>query len=278
MSWRRRIAVALAVCGTVLTLAALSFPYERIAYALSARSQAWTGMTLEIGELGPAVSWGGVGFEAKQARITPPGAAPLLVPRLFIRPSWTVGWLTGQPSLSFDLDGGALGRLEGSASLGRAGRWQTRFEEIQVEALPLQLAVPGLAMSGTLTGEVDLTVDERGAPQGAVAFAFSNGDLSAPGLPLALPFERLKGDILLGGEVLATVQDLTVESPLLQARIQGTVARAPRRGAEPLALVMELERVGPMLQPCLRQLDVPLARKGTTRLEITGTLGRPTFR
>ena len=278
MSWRRRIAVALALIATVLTLVVFSFPYERIPEALAARSEAWTGIAVEIEELGPTISWEGIGVEARQARLTPPGAAPLLVPRLFIRPSWTLGWLTGQPRLFVQLEGGELGRLEGFAGLGSNGGWQTRLDDIRLDALPLQLMVPGLAMSGVLSGDIDLTLDELGNPQGTVAVVFSDGDLSAPGLPIALPFEQLTSDILFGGEHLATVQELSVRGPLLDARIHGTIATAPRRGSEPLSLTMELDRVGPMLQPFLRELDVPLARQGTTQLEITGTLERPTFR
>ena len=90
--------------------------------------------------------------------------------------------------------------------------------------------------------------------------------------------ERLAGDIEFGDEHLADVRELSLRGPVLDATLRGTITPAERRGSEPLALEMELERVSPSLQPFLHGLGIPLVRRGPTRLVITGTLARPTFR
>ena len=92
------------------------------------------------------------------------------------------------------------------------------------------------------------------------------------------PFERLNGDIGLGGETFATVRALSIAGPLLNATLSGTIGYAERNGSQALDLDMQIQRVGRLIQPLLRDLGIELSRAGPTRLQITGTLARPTFR
>lgn len=278
MPWLRRIAISLGVVLLTATFVILSFPYDRIAAALSTRSQAWTGLTLEIDEISPTMSWAGLGLEVRGARVTSLDADPLALSSLFMRPSWTPGWLLGDPRIFVEIEGDGLGRLEGEVGLGGGGSWKIRLDDIQVDVLPLQLLVPGLSMEGRLSGDLDLAFDDLNRPQGTINVVFLEGTLMAPGLPIPLPFERLVSNIEFGEEHLAEVRELSVRGPVLDANLHGTIEPAQRRGSEPLALAMEIERVSPMLQPFLHGLDIPLARRGPTRLTITGTLERPTFR
>ena len=280
MSWLR--ALALAFVGLLLTasFAAWQFPYARVADRLSQRATTWTGIELQIEHIGPALSWGGVGIEARGVRAVLPRGDTFVVPSLFLRPAWTPRWMLGDPRLVLAIDGGTLGRLDAVVGLGRGGgsSWQADLADLRVGVLPLDQVVPGLSMEGQLSGRVDVARDETGAPTGQLDLAFREGSLMAPGLPLPLPFERLDADIVLGGDVAARVRALALAGPVLSATVEGTVGQAAVRGDEPLDLEMQIQRVGRALQPLLADLGVELAPAGPTRLEISGTLGRPTFR
>jgi type II secretion system protein N len=207
-----------------------------------------------------------------------PRGDTFVLPRLFLRPAWTPRWLLGDPRLVVAIDGGTLGQLDGVVGFRHGGSWNARLVDVRVGVLPLDQAVPGLSMEGQLSGRIEVARDEAGAPAGSLELAFREGSLLAPGLPLPLPFERLDADIVLGGDVAARVRALAIAGPVLSATVDGTVGHADTPGEEPLVLEMQIQRVGRALQPLLSDLGVELARAGPTRLEITGTLARPTFR
>jgi type II secretion system protein N len=277
-TWVRGLALALAAIVLTLLFVAWLFPYERVADRLSDRATSWSGIELRFEDVGPTLSWGGVGLEAVDARATLPRGDAFVLPRLFLRPAWSPRWLLGDPQLVIQIDGGTLGRLDGVVGLGRGGSWDARLEDVRVGVLPLDQLVPGLAMEGLLTGRIEVARDDAGLAAGQLEVAFEDGSLQTPGLPIAVPYERLSADIGLGGEVAATVRALALAGPMLSATLSGTVGRGARPGAEPLDLDMQIQRVGRALQPLLRDLGIELARAGPTRLEITGTLARPTFR
>jgi len=278
MIFARALPVALAAVLLTSSFVAWLFPYERVAGALSERATAWTGIELHFGEVGPALSWGGVGIEALDVRAALPRGDTFVLPSLFLRPAWSPRWLIGDPQLVVAVDGGALGTLDGTVGLGGSGSWDAELASIRVGILPLELAVPGLFMEGTLSGTVRVALDDAGQTAGELSLEFTEGSLQAPGLPLPLPYERLNADIELGGDVTATVRALAIAGPVMSATLAGTVGRAEQRGREPLSLEMQIQKVGRALQPLLRDLGIELASAGPTRLEITGTLDRPTFR
>ncbi|MEE2662510.1 MAG: type II secretion system protein GspN [Myxococcota bacterium] len=276
--WARALSLAFAAIALTALMAAWLFPYQRVAYLLSAHASVWTGFELQIGELGPTLSWAGPGLEARNVRATLPGGDSLVLPSLFVRPAWTPRWLIGDSRLAIAVDGGALGRFDGQVGLGSGGSLSGRLDEVRVDLVPLDQLVPGLSMKGLLSGQVELAVDEEGEPVGRLEVEFSDGSLLAPGLPLPLPYERLSSDIELGGETRATIHALAIAGPMLSATLEGTVGRAALRGAEPLNLDMQIQRVGRALQPLLSSLGIELSPAGPTHLEIIGSLARPTFR
>jgi type II secretion system protein N len=278
IAWARALSLALAAIVLTALFVAWLFPYERVADRLSSRASAWAGIELRFDDLGLALSWGGVGIEARNTLVTLPGSEPFVLPSAFARPAWTPRWLLADPRFVISIDGGELGQIDAVVSLGGAGSLDTQLDGVRVEALPLDLFVPGLSMEGLLSGRIELSIDEHGEPVGGLDLEFSQGNLMAPGLPMSLPYERLNADIELGGEVSATIRALAVTGPLLSATLEGTVGRSAVRGAEPLDLDMQIQRVGRGIRPMLQQLGVELASAGPTLLQITGTLARPTFR
>lgn len=278
VSWARAFAVAVAAVLLTGAFTVWSFPYERVADSLSERATAWSGIEFEFDDIGPTLSWGGIGLEARNVRATSPQDDGFLLPSVFLRPAWSLEWLRGDPQLALQIDGGELGQLDGVAGLGHGGSWDARLEDLRVAVVPLDQWIPGLSMEGQLSGRFVVELDEAGRPRGELEVEFSSGSLTAPGLPLPLPYERLNGDIALGGEAFAVVRTLTIAGPMLNASLSGTIGYAEQQGAEPLELDMQIERAGRSLRPFLRRLGITLSRKGPTRLQITGTISRPTFR
>ena len=278
MAWTRAIQLALLAVALTTLFVALLFPYERIASSLSARATRWTGIELEFEEVGPTVSWRGLGLEATDVRATLPRGDSFVLPSVFLRPALSLRWLIGDPQLVFDIDGGVLGEVDGQIGLGSGGSWNARLHDIRVGVLPLAQIVPGLALEGQLSGRFAFRRDDEGRPAGELDFDCREGSLMAPGLPLPVPFERLQGKIEFGGELAANIHALALSGPVISATLSGTVQRAPRPDAQPLEMAMQIQKVGRALQPLLLELGLELAEAGPTHLQIRGTLGRPTFR
>lgn len=271
---------ALALLALALTtlFAIWIFPYARLARAISARSEALVGIRLELGDLAPELGLAGPGLAATNVRATLPRGETLLLPRVFLRPALSLRWLRGAPSFAVDLDGGGLGTLDGEVAVGAGGGFRGTLDGIALALLPLDQAVPGLSMEGRVSGDVDIATNDAGRPEGRLAFVASDGNLVGPGLPIAVPFARFEGDLELGGAVFAQVAKLELDGPMLFASATGTVALAEVAGQEPLDLALEIRPIGDDLAPILAGLGIPAQAGQTTKLRITGTLARPTFR
>ena len=99
-------------------------------------------------------------------------------------------------------------------------------------------------MSGALTADVDLharAAAEGGGLVGHVRFDLSEGSFSGAGLPMAVPFERLTGDLQFGDGSFVRVEGAKLEGPVLVATVEGNIGDAPERGAQPLDLRLSYE-------------------------------------
>lgn len=272
--------LGLAALGSLLTLlfALWIFPYPRLAGALSDRSEALVGIPLHFNDLGPTLGLGGLGIEATQVRATLPRGETLVIPRVALRPAFSFGWLTGNPSIFVDLEGGGLGNIEGSIALGAGGGFDGSLERIALALLPLEQVLPNLQMEGHVSGQVDVAIDAAGHPEGRLDFEAVEGSINAPGMPIGIPFKTFTGKIDLGGEDYAVIEVLELTGPMLYAKAVGTVARSEPAGNEPLDMELEIKPIGRALAPALRELGIDAQPGKPTTLQITGTLTRPTFR
>ena len=267
------------LAGVLTTLFAIwIFPYGRLARAISDRSEALVGVQIELDDLAPHLGLSGLGLAATNVRATLPRGDALLLPRVFLRPALSLGWLRGEPSFAVDVDGGGLGRVAGEIAVGAHGGFRGDLDGLALALLPLDQAVPGLSMEGRVTAAVDVATGDAGRPEGTLVFHATEGNLMGPGLPIAVPFARFEGDLALGGDVFARVAKLELDGPMLFASATGTVALAEVAGQEALDLALDVRPAGRALVPVLRDLGIDAQPGQTTRLAITGTLARPTFR
>jgi type II secretion system protein N len=274
----RGLGIALAAVLLTLAFAIGRFPYERLADTISNRSMGLVGIELQLNDLRPSLMPGRVGMMAIDVRAVLPTGDTLLLPAVRIRPAASLSWFRGAAALYIEIEGGELGDVAGELILGPAGGFDGALDRVNLALLPLDQLAPDLALEGRMDSVIDVSSDAEGNLQGSLSFRATEGFFGASGLPVAIPFESFEGEIALGGEVFATIERLELRGPMLDADATGSVGRAARRGAEPLAVVLELRPRGRGMRPLFRQLGIEAGPNGATELQITGTLSRPTFR
>jgi hypothetical protein len=114
-------------------------------------------------------------------------------------------------------------------------------------------------------------------PSGAFTFEARDGVFSHPALPLPMPFQKLEGEIDLGGEDWVRIRNFALESPLASGRARGTFGSAPTFASAPLRLQLELTVSG-AIPGSLNAQGVEVGRSGEIRIEVTGTPARPVVR
>lgn len=266
----------IAAAGAPLTLAfaVAGFPREPLARFLEARL-ARTGLRVAIESAGPSLHLAGVGVTARGVRAEPPGAAPLRFERLMLRPGWSLSWLRGRPALRVELDG-PQGGAEGIARLGRGGGFAGDLVQVDLGALPLASAWPGVSIEGRADAALDLSQGLDG-PEGFLSFDAHSGVLTLPGLAMAIPYETLTGDLQLGGETWLQVRSLSLAGPMLEARVSGSIGKAPEFQLAPLQLQIQLE-AEPAVRSALAAEGLRLGSDGGVRIRVTGTPARPVAR
>src|SRR5262249_50832770 len=124
--------------------------------------------------------------------------------------------------------------------------------------------------------DLDITLREAG-PEGDIEFEARDGMLTHPNLPLPMPFQKLTGDVDLGGTVWAQIKKLELASPLASGHASGTIGRSPAFASAPLALEVELAVSGGV-QGSLRSQGVAIGNDGQIHVNVSGTPARPVVR
>jgi hypothetical protein len=112
-------------------------------------------------------------------------------------------------------------------------------------------------------------------PQGTVHFDAKQGSLTLPVIPIGVPFDSLRGDVTLGGEMLATLSAFELAGPLVGLTASGTIGHSPALPLSPLALSARIEAREPTVRSMLQSQGVALDASGAAAVEISGTLGSP---
>ena len=100
------------------------------------------------------------------------------------------------------------------------------LRDVDLEQLPQERIGAPLRMKGRADADLDITMRETG-PEGDVEFEARDGLLTHPNLPLPMPFQKLTGEVELGGANWAEIQKFELASPLASGHATGTVGRAP---------------------------------------------------
>lgn len=268
MSKLGRFGVAFGALALTLAFAAARFPWHELTPRVETLASEAAGVQIQLGRIGFGVGPLGVAAHGADVRIAWPAGEELLFERIHVRPALSFSWLTGEPSLRILTEGGP-GDFDGVASgSGVTGS----FDVEEGEALPWTLEPP---ITGSLVGLLDLAF-ANGEVAGSVEFEGREGSLLPPGLPVAIPFDRLTAVIELTttGVSLAPV---VVEGPLAAGRVTGTIVPpAGRWEVARLDLVVELDHFDEALGQMMRNYGLDLA--AGTRLTIQGTAANPRIR
>lgn len=275
---RRARAVALAAAYLALTavFAAAGFPTQRLAPRVAAALEAATGARVALGRLEPGFVLLGPQLRAYDVEVVWPGGFRLRFDRARVRPAWSLSWFTGEPSLALALRSD-LGEVDGTARLGAAPAFHGTVSGLALGRLPQDVLGAGVRLEGSLDADVDLRVGPQ-APEGELALRARAGSLSLPSLPIGIPFERLDGDLALGGDSMLTLHSVALEGPLVALRGNGRVGQAAEVGSAPLALEVRIEAREPALRQLLAAQGIALGPDGGADLAIGGTLGEPVVR
>jgi type II secretion system protein N len=270
---RRALAIAAAALVTTGFFVVSGFPYDRLAPRIEQAIAAATGARVDIGRLDLGLVWVTPELRAEDVDVAWPGGRRLRFERLRVRPAWSTSWLRGHPALVLALRS-SEGEVDGTVVAGGEPAFRGTLRQVELGQIPLDEWAPGASLAGRADAELDLAIAADG-PRGSARFTVGDGSLSLPLLPIGVPFESLRGELVLGGESLAKIAALDLVGPLVGFSAQGTIGRAPEATMAPLAIDARLDVREPTVRTLLRGQGIVLDAEGKAAVTIGGTLGSP---
>ncbi len=251
------------------------FPYDSLVNRITSTLEPVLGVEFIITEVGPTFGWAGPGLEALGVHVRFPDANSVRVDRILVRPAWTTAWFRGAAAVYLELDspsGSAMGSLE----FGESPVFEGSVQNLDLEELALLDMLPSGGVEGRMDATFSLVIGEAG-PEGSVTFEMRDGSLSIPNMPIALPFQKILGELQLGGDAYLTIESLTLEGPIVSGSGGGTIAKAPSFERAPLRMEFDLN-VKPALAGGARAAGLRVDSKGDTKVRISGTVSNPRIR
>jgi type II secretion system protein N len=236
--------------------------------------EAATGARAAVGRVAPGLTLLGPQLRAYDVDLAWPGGPRVQLARARARPAWSLSWLSGEPSLALELRSD-LFEFDGTVRLGEAPAVRGRLSGLALARLPEGALGPGVRADGRLDADVDLRAGAAPLPEGALSLHARDGSLSLPGVPIGIPFARLDGELVLGGDAQVVLDSLALDGPLGALRGQGRIGTGPDLESSPLALEVRLEAKEPALRQLLAAEGVTLGPDGGVDLAVGGTLGEP---
>jgi type II secretion system protein N len=270
---RRALAIGVAALALTSIFFVTGFPYDRLAPRAAATIESATGARVAIGQLDLVFSWFVPQLKATDVDITWPGGQHASLQSILVNPAWSLSWLRGRPALGVSLRS-QLGDLDGTVALGAAPSFRGELQNVSLALLPVQDIAAGTKFDGRVDAQIDVQLAEAG-PQGTVHFDAKQGSLTLPMLPIGVPFDSLRGDVAVGGDMLAKLNGLDLAGPLVGLTASGTIGHSPAIHLAPLALKARIEAREPALRSMLQSQGVALDPGGAAELEIGGTLASP---
>jgi len=272
----------LRVFGIVLAAIALTgffmvlrFPYDRLADVLAARLERDSGTRITLGHVSPGwVRWA-PGLEATDVRVQQPDGTRLDFARVAARPALSFSWLSGAPALATEIES-PLARVSGVVTLGPEAGFSGSVRDADLSQVPIEGLGARAHLEGTAEAEIDV-VRTREGPQGSVRFVAREGSFAHPQLPLALPYQEIHGEVVLGGDHWAEIRELVLDSPIASGDVGGTIGRSASFSSAPLDLRLDLT-VGEAIRGSLGAQGVDVGRDGRIQSHIQGTPARPVVR
>jgi type II secretion system protein N len=270
---RRRIGLALACAFLVAVFSLVLFPWERFGARLAQQLSDATGAEVALAGLEGGLSLGGPALHARDVRLRWPDGAQLELRSAGVRPAWSLSWLRGQPAVHVDLDGPA-GRIAGTVWPG-LDAFDGSVQGLDPAALPARFFGGDFP---PLTGRVDATGSVSAADGvliGRLVLDARDGALVLPESPVAIPFDRLEGELSREPSGAATLHRIDLEGPLVSLEGRGSLAAASALEQAAVDLELNVRRLDPALGPALSALGLPASAARGGVLRISGTLGAP---
>jgi type II secretion system protein N len=271
--FRRALAITIAAVALTTFFLISGFPYDRLAPRVAATLESLTGARVSIGGLDLGMSWFAPQLRASQVQVTWPGAKPVAFESLRVHPAVSMSWFRGAPALAIALSS-PLGEADGTVVVGAEPGFDGELRNVSLALLPIGDVAAGTSIDGRADATIDLAMSEAGL-QGSVRFEAKNGSLTLPVLPIGVPFEKLTGDLALGGDVVAKLTSLDLAGPLVALTASGTIGKGATTELSPLALSARIEAREPAVRSLLQRQGVALDANGGAAVTIDGTLGAP---
>jgi type II secretion system protein N len=270
----RVVPALLAAVALTAFLMVLRFPYDRLALAIVQRVEQETGAHITLGPVSLALVRWAPGLASAGVSIVRSDGTRLDLDRLGVRPALALAWLTGNPAVAVEVES-VRGGGSGVVAFGDAPGFAGTLRDVDLEQLPQERLGAPLRLSGRADADLDITIRETG-PEGDVEFEARDGLLTHPNL-LPMPFQKLTGEVELGGGNWAELRKFELSSPLASGHAAGTVGRAPAFATAPLKLEIELTVSG-AVQGSLRSQGVAIGNDGQIHVNVSGTPARPVVR
>ncbi len=268
MSKLGRFGVVVGALTLTLLFVAARYPWDELAPSVERLASEAAGVRIDVAAIGFGLGSLGAAAHATDVRIAWPAGQEIRFERVSIRPAFSLAWLSGEPRLRI-LTVGGPGDFDGVA--GRS-EIDGSFQIPEASALPWTVEPP---ITGPVDGNLALSISS-GQPTGTIHFEASDGSLLPPGLPVAIPFDRLSAELALDASGLS-LAPLVVEGPLAAGKVAGTVVpQAGRWEAARLDLVVDLDHFDPGLGRMMQSYGMKLS--AGSRLTIQGTAANPRIR
>lgn len=258
----------------ILVFIMLGFPWDSLARRVAWEISAALGSSVSIDDLAPALTPRGPVLRARNVVIEHPAVDRVRLLELEIAPRWSNSWLNGEPTLRIWADT-ELGRVDGVLQLGDTSSFVGRVDQVELARLPLRLEASGVRVSGRLDADVDVTFDPNGTLRGRVAFSSPSFVVESNQLPMAIPFSRADGVIVILENGATRIESVTFEGELLEGRLSGEIGLVHHSQAPPIDLRVEFRIVDPLLRRLAPAAGIPISPNGEIALRVRGTFDAP---
>ena len=267
--------VPIAALILIVLFSFLRFPYDDFRQPLSNQLQRITQGEVQIGGIEPTLGWTGPGMAALDINLTQPGQPRIRIDRIEMRPSWSSGWFRMEPTIQLDLES-PMASANGVLALGDTPGWSGQIDVPDLSVLPLPTQST-LGLTGSLHAEAELLLPNTG-PSGPIRFEAVSGSFAHPEIPIPVQFDRLTGELQLGGQALVELKEVLLDGPIIAADVEGVILPGPGNSDPSLDMDVIVEVKSAPLKAMMRGMGLRLDRSGLTSFKLGGTLSRPIAR
>jgi len=258
----------------ILIFILLGFPWDSLARRVAAEISAASGSTVSIDTLAPALTARGPVLRARNVVIEHPAVDRVRLLELEIAPRWSSSWFSGEPKLRVWADT-ELGLVDGVLGLGSTSSFVGQVGQVELARLPLRLEASGVRLSGRIDADANVALAPNGTLSGRVAFSSPSLVVESNKLPMAIPFTRAEGVVVILENGATQIESVELEGDLLNGKLSGEIGLVHRSQAPPIDLNAEIRVVDPTLRQLAPGAGIPISPDGTIKMRLGGTLDAP---